>query len=145
MNMKLPVVAIREAVLAAISKGRWQFGDESLVAMSIDAAIRHALSCSSPSLMGLTEERLREEWTKGFELAHELQKCGHSRGDCRDPNYIPGTSTECDSKCIGCERENRLIKQLSKMRRAGNRMWTILCNENKGHEARNAWKEAQNP
>jgi hypothetical protein len=38
----------------------------------------------------------------GFELAHELAKCGHARANYRDPNYKKG-DTECDSsKCEFC-------------------------------------------
>lgn len=55
----------------------------------------------------LAEQRIREEaWMTGFELAHELQKCGHSRGDCRDPDYKP-TDETCNSRCIGCDMQQK--------------------------------------
>jgi len=38
----------------------------------------------------------------GFEAAHELCACGHSRGDYRDPQY--GTDAYAgNEKCVGCE------------------------------------------
>ena len=44
-----------------------------------------------------------EGWVEGFELAHDLAKCGHARGNYRDPNYKRGDA-ECDSsKCACCE------------------------------------------
>lgn len=44
-----------------------------------------------------------DEWFRGFEAAHELMECGHSRGDLRDPNYQPGMLiTNC--RCVGCEK-----------------------------------------
>ena len=57
--------------------------------------------------------KITEAWTAGFELAHELQKCGHSRGDCRDDKYIPGVSETCESRCIGCEREKKLKEEFA--------------------------------
>lgn len=64
--------------------------------------------------------------TEGFELAHELQPCGHSRGDCRDPKYVPGVSTECESTCIGCEREERILEALKRVLRI---LGTFLIDE----------------
>jgi hypothetical protein len=53
---------------------------------------------------------LNEIENDGFEMAHELRACGHSRGDYRDANYIPGkpeTYTGSE-RCVGCEREAEL-------------------------------------
>ena len=50
---------------------------------------------------------LNEIENEGFEQAHDLQACGHSRGDFRDAGYIrgkPETYTGSE-KCVGCERE----------------------------------------
>ena len=56
---------------------------------------------------------LNEIRNDGFEAAHALQRCGHSRGDYRDPNYIPGKPETYEAKevCIGCERETKLAAQ----------------------------------
>jgi hypothetical protein len=71
----------------------------------------------SSRLEGNTDDQIYQEALKiynaGFELAHELQKCGHSRGDCRDPNYIPGVSVESECKCIGCQREAEQVARAS--------------------------------
>jgi hypothetical protein len=50
---------------------------------------------------------LNEIENEGFELAHELRPCGHSRGDYRDAGYIPGKSETytASEQCVGCERE----------------------------------------
>jgi len=42
---------------------------------------------------------------KGWEDAHALRECGHSRGDLRDPNYVPGRpeTYTASEKCCGCE------------------------------------------
>lgn len=55
-----------------------------------------------------------EEWFRGFEAAHELNPCGHSRGDDRDAFFVRGKIL-CDCHCVGCEREDALnarIRQL---------------------------------
>ena len=40
--------------------------------------------------------------TLGFEGAHALMKCGHARGDYRDPEY--GTTAYAgNEKCVGCQ------------------------------------------
>jgi hypothetical protein len=47
---------------------------------------------------------LNEVYNDGFEAAHELRTCGHSRGDYRDSHYVigkPETYTGKES-CIGC-------------------------------------------
>ena len=50
---------------------------------------------------------LNEIENEGFEEAHDLCACGHSRGDFRDAGYIRGKpETYAGSeKCVGCERE----------------------------------------
>lgn len=56
---------------------------------------------------------LNEIENDGFEMAHELRHCGHSRGDYRDAGYVrgkPETYTGSE-KCIGCEREAALAAQ----------------------------------
>jgi hypothetical protein len=49
------------------------------------------------------EEPFRSaEWFRGFEAAHELMECGHSRGDLRDPNYVLGAGGITNCHCVGC-------------------------------------------
>jgi hypothetical protein len=68
------------------------------------------------ALLPALEQQLIQKWTEGFELAHELAKCGHARANYRDPNYKT-SDAECDSsKCEFCEaiaaleqRERELI------------------------------------
>lgn len=84
--------------------------------------------------------------TEGFELAHELAKCGHARANYRDPNYKSG-DTECDSsKCEFCARERALQEELALVK---GRLDTFTrCNIGAAEVVRNArdeiaaWKEA---
>ena len=83
-------------------------GQDMEIANVLDGLIAEVRALGSASALELA---LREEWIKGFELAHELHPCGHSRGDCRDPNYKPGDEF-CESQCIGCQREAKLKASL---------------------------------
>lgn len=58
---------------------------------------------------------LNEIHNDGFEEAHALRPCGHSRGDYRDAGYIPGKAGTYtgSEKCVGCEREKAAMSRMN--------------------------------
>lgn len=54
-------------------------------------------------IKGFPCEMRSAEWFRGFEAAHELMPCGHSRGDLRNPNYVLGSNEAMQWSCVGCE------------------------------------------
>ena len=64
-------------------------------------------SYASPGFLGAVDDPIYMEAMRiegmGFEEAHELRPCGHSRGDYRDPKY--GTSEYAgDERCVACDQ-----------------------------------------
>ncbi len=55
---------------------------------------------------------LNEIYNEGFEEAHDLRVCGHSRGDYRDLGYISGKpeTYTASEECVGCQQEERKCK-----------------------------------
>lgn len=72
---------------------------------------------------------LNEIHNDGFEEAHALRPCGHSRGDYRDPSYIPGKpeTYTASEECIGCKLAAPAVAQeLSEGESVGRFVLTLM-------------------
>ncbi len=60
---------------------------------------------------------LNEIQNEGFEEAHDLMPCGHSRGDYRDADYVRGKpeTYTASEKCVGCASNKRLLEPFRKL------------------------------
>jgi hypothetical protein len=81
------------------------------------------------SLLPELEREILIKWNEGFELAHELRTCGHSRGDLRDDKYVPGVSETCESVCVGCQREADAVRAREMELLAARRVQTVKIME----------------